>query len=115
MIRVVEIVKVVKSLQEISETLSGSLKIEIPSCEQILVSPICSHFLVSKYLVIYGFLSKNNCVASCNAFPKTELSLAREENTLLTYNNQLSFPNIMLRVFHFNFELKAVDDNAIAN
>jgi hypothetical protein len=43
MIRVVDIVKVVRSLQEISKNLSGNLKIEIPSREQILVSPICSH------------------------------------------------------------------------
>jgi hypothetical protein len=35
-------VKVVRSLQEIPKNLSGNLKIEIPSCEQILVSPICS-------------------------------------------------------------------------
>jgi hypothetical protein len=42
-IRVVEIMKVVISLQEISKNLSENLKIEISSCEQILVSPICSH------------------------------------------------------------------------
>jgi hypothetical protein len=43
MIRVVEKVKLMRSLQEISKNLAGNLKIEIPSCELILVSPICSH------------------------------------------------------------------------
>jgi hypothetical protein len=42
MIKVVEIVKVLRSLQEISKNLSGNLPTEIPSCEQILMSPICS-------------------------------------------------------------------------
>jgi hypothetical protein len=93
MIRVVEIVKVVRSPQEISNNLSGNLIIEIPSCEKILVSPICPHSLMTKYLVICGILSKNNYVAFCNAFPKTELSPAREDNTLLTHHNQLSLPN----------------------
>jgi hypothetical protein len=46
-----------------------------------------------KYLVICGILLKNNCDAFCNAFPKTELSPAREENTLLTHHNQLSLSN----------------------
>ncbi len=45
---------------------------------------------MTQYLVICGILSKNNCVAFCNVFPKTELSPAREENTLLTHHNQLS-------------------------
>jgi hypothetical protein len=36
-----------RSLQEISKNLSGNLKIEIPSCKLILVSPICSHFVYS--------------------------------------------------------------------
>jgi hypothetical protein len=56
MIRVVEIAKVTRSLQDISKNLSGNLKIEISSCEQILVSPICSHSFVTKYLVICGIL-----------------------------------------------------------
>jgi hypothetical protein len=34
-----------RSLQEIFKSLSGNLKIEIPSCELILMSPICSHAL----------------------------------------------------------------------
>ncbi len=68
-------------------------KIEIPSCELILVSPICSHSLVTKYSFIWGIPSKNNCVAFCNAFPKNESSSAREENTILTHHNQLSLPN----------------------
>jgi hypothetical protein len=42
MVRVVEKVKLMRSLQEISKKLSGNIKIEIPSCELILVSPICS-------------------------------------------------------------------------
>ncbi len=82
-----------RSLQEISKNLSGNIKIEIPSCELILVSPICSHSYVMKYLFICGILSKNNCVAFCNAFLKTESSPAREENTLLTHHNQLSLSN----------------------
>jgi hypothetical protein len=93
MIRVVEKVKLIRSLQEIFKNLSGNLKIEIPSCELILVSPICSHSLVTKYMFICGILSKNNCVAFGNAFPKTELSPVREENSLLTHHNQLSLPN----------------------
>jgi hypothetical protein len=40
MIKVVEKVKLMRSLQEIAKNLSGNLKIEIPSCEQILVSPM---------------------------------------------------------------------------
>ncbi len=39
MIRVVEKVNLMRSLQEISKNLSGNLKIKIPSCELILVSP----------------------------------------------------------------------------
>jgi hypothetical protein len=35
-IEIVEIVEIVRSLQEISKNLSGNLKIEIPSCEQML-------------------------------------------------------------------------------
>jgi hypothetical protein len=66
MIRVVEIVIVVSCLQEISKNLSVNLKMEICSCEQILVSPICSHSLVMQYLVICRILSKNNRVAFCN-------------------------------------------------
>jgi hypothetical protein len=40
MIRVVDKVNNVRSLKEISKNLLGNLKIEIPSCEQILVSPM---------------------------------------------------------------------------
>ncbi len=46
-----------------------------------------------QYLVICGILSKDNCVAFCNAFPKTESSPVREENTLPTHHNQLSLWN----------------------
>jgi hypothetical protein len=46
---------------------------------------------------VFGHLRKpvrkNNCVAFCNAFPKTDLSPAREENTFLTHYNQLSLLN----------------------
>jgi hypothetical protein len=42
MIRLVEKVKLMRSLQEISKNLTGNKKIEIPSCELILVSPMCS-------------------------------------------------------------------------
>ncbi len=48
---------------------------------------------MTQYLVICGILSKNNCVAFCNPFPKTESSPAREENTLPTHHNQLSLWN----------------------
>ncbi len=93
MIEVVEKQKLTRSLQEISKNLLVNSKIEIPSCKLILVSPICSHSLVMKYLFICGILSNNNCVAFCNECPKTELSPAREENTLLTHHNQLSLSN----------------------
>ncbi len=43
-----------------------------------------------QYLVICGILSKNYCVAFCNAFKKTESSPEREENTLHTHHNPLS-------------------------
>ncbi len=45
---------------------------------------------------VFGHLQnpvKNNCVAFCNAFPKTELSPAREENTLHTHHNPPSLQN----------------------
>ncbi len=48
---------------------------------------------MTQYLVTCRILSKNNCVAFCNAFPKTELSPAREENTLPTHHDQLSLWN----------------------
>ncbi len=46
-----------------------------------------------QYFVICGILVENNCFAFCNAFKKTELSPAREENTLHTHHNPLSLQN----------------------
>jgi hypothetical protein len=59
--------------------------------------------------------AKNNFDAFCNAFPKTEASPAREENTLLTHHIQLSSQINHVEIVSFQFELKAVEDDAIAN
>ncbi len=88
------------------KTFRGIEKIKIPSCKQILGSPICSHSLLTKYLVICRILLENDCVEFCNASLNTELSPAREENTLLTHHNQLSLPkkNVEIVSFHFWIE-----------
>ncbi len=46
---------------------------------------------MTKYLVICGILSKNNCVVFCNAFPKTELSPPVNKSTCC--DNKLSLTN----------------------
>jgi hypothetical protein len=86
----------VRYLQEISEKPFREFKIEnsflqanAESHHRDIPVGISSHSLMTKYLVICGILLKNNCVAFCNASPKkknTELSPAREENTLLTHH-----------------------------
>jgi hypothetical protein len=54
--------KVVRSLQEISKNLSGNLKMKIPSCEQIQVSPISSHNYPGRHWQGYPLMS-DYCVS----------------------------------------------------
>jgi hypothetical protein len=100
---VVNSVKIVRSLQEISKNLSGNLNIQnsilwanTESQHRDIPVGISSHSLATKYLVICRILLKSNWVAFYNVSPKkkkSELNPAREENTLLTDHNQLSLTN----------------------